>query len=253
MKLIGNLNKPLLKRPYLFRIELMDRFYKILSDSELIFVKPNKWEDPLENLIFNAKILKNGVEYKHPAKDKIYGQCWSYEGDSYGIWKIYTTKDNDDDICGRHMGVRITTHIDKLETISQLNDGDFYFGVVDYLWKKDLENLPKNKKIIAALRDSNINEGHLATLLKKRKSYSYENEVRLLSIPVKSMIDKQKDFLCHIKINPLDFITSIRFDPGMNYSDFRVHKDKLVDDYRFKPSQITQSTYFKKNKFVINL
>lgn len=253
MKLIGKLNKRLEEIPNIYRIELLDRFYRILKDKELIFVKPKKWEDPLENLIFNAKVLKNGIEYFHPAKDKIFGQCWSYEGDSYGIWKIYTTKENDDGLGGRHMGVRITTNLDKLNSIQQKNNCDFYFGIVDYLWKKDLEKLPKDNKIIESLRKPEINEGLISTLLKKRKSYSFENEVRLLAIPNNSMIDRGKDFLCHVKIDPKDFITSLRFDPGMKYTEFKINKDRLVEEFGFKPTQITQSTYFRKNKFVIKI
>ncbi|MDD4527985.1 MAG: hypothetical protein PHF25_08135 [Candidatus Margulisbacteria bacterium] len=253
MKRLGNLNNALNNKPFLYRIELMDRFYNLLSNKELIFVKPSEWEDPLENLIFNATIYKNGIEYIHPSKNKIFGQCWSYEGDSYGLWKNYTTKKNDNGKFGRHMGVRITTTIEKLIAISKLNEGDFYYGVVDYLWKKDLELYPKKEIIVEALKDPEINENLLKSLLIKRKSYSYEREVRLLSVPTEKMINKDKNYLCHVKIDPKDFIYSVRFDPALNYTKFCIEKDKLVDKYGFNPCQVTQSTYFHKNKFVINI
>lgn len=66
MKRIGQLNKKLKIKPYIYRIELLDRFYKLLDKKELVFVNPDKWDDPLENLIFNARVIKNGKPFQNP-------------------------------------------------------------------------------------------------------------------------------------------------------------------------------------------
>lgn len=253
MKQIGKLNKRLKEKPHIYRIDLLERFYKILDNKELVFVNPDKWEDPLENLIFNSKVIKNGKPFQNPAKEKIFSQCWSYEGDSYGIWKIYTTKSDDSGIVKRHMGVRITTKLDKLKEISRNNNGEFYYGTVHYKWKYQLDKLPKDRRIISALNISKPNVKHIETLLIKRKSYSYENEIRLFCIPDKSLVDPNDNHLCRLKLNPLDLITSVRFDPGMEYTEFKNHKENLISKYGFKPSQVTQSTYFKKNKYIIKI
>jgi len=253
MKRIGPLKERLKNNPYIHRIELLERFYKFLDKKELIFVNPDKWEDPLENLIFNAKILKDGKNYINPAKDNIFSQCWSYEGDSYALWKIYTTKLDDNGQLKRHMGVRITTNLDRLQEITRYNDGDFYYGIVKYLWKYQLDKLPKNKKIIDSLKITQADKKHIETLLIKRKSYSYEKELRLFSIPNSSLVDKNDKHLCRLNLKPLDFITSIRFDPGMEYPEFIKNKNKLIDKYGFKRTQITQSTFFKKNKYIIKI
>jgi hypothetical protein len=63
MKLIGNLNKKLEEHTDIFRIVLLDRFYSMLEKKELDFVEPNLWEDPLENLIFNARIIKSSEDW----------------------------------------------------------------------------------------------------------------------------------------------------------------------------------------------
>jgi len=253
MKLIDELNERLKENPALFRIELLERFYKILDNKELVFVKPLKWTDPLENLIFNAKILKNGREFHHPSKEKIFGQCWSYEGDSYALWQVYTTKKDDNGIFTRHLGVRITTRLDRLNMLGGLNNGTFYYGLVKYLSKTDIEKLPKDPNIIRAISSLEISEDHLRTILVKRKSYSYEKEVRFITIPVNEMVDKDEKDICRVKIDPKEFITSIRFDPGMDYREFKIRKNELVEKYSFKPTQITQSTYFKRNKFIIEI
>ena len=99
-----------------------------------------------------------------------------------------------------------------------------YYGLVDYKWKYQLDKLPKDKKIVDALRITKPDKKHIETLLIKRKSYSYENEVRLFCIPDSSLIDSKDKHLCRLKLNPLDFITSVRFDPGMEYKEFIKHK-----------------------------
>ncbi|HWB62453.1 MAG TPA: DUF2971 domain-containing protein, partial [Chitinophagales bacterium] len=240
-------------QPYLYRIELLDRFFDMLDNREIVFVRPTCWTDPLENIIYNATLLKNGKPFEHPAKKQIYGQCWSHEGDSYALWQIYTTKANNKGITKRHYGVRITTHIDKLQNITNHNKGNFYYGMVQYLWKKDLDKLPKNKSFITGLKSTSLNHEHLKTLLVKRKSYAYENEVRLLAVPDKKHIDRSKDFLCRLKIKPSEFVTSVRLDPTLPQSDFKLLKDKLVSKYGFKPTQVSQSSLNASNKFILNL
>lgn len=253
MKPIGEFSKRLDGDRKIYRIELLDRFEKILKNEELVFAKPSTWIDPLENLIFNAKIVKDGKEYHHPIKEKIFSQCWSLDGDSYALWQIYTTKKNDNGEFKRHYGVRIETILKKLNQIQNLNEGQFYFGQVTYLWKYQIEKLPKEPSIIKALRESEINDSQLETLLFKRKSYRYENEVRLLAIPKIRHLDKQDDRLCRLKIKPTEFISSIRFDPSMSYREFKSKKEELIELHGFKPNQITKSTYFNENKFTIEL
>jgi len=253
MKKIGPLNEKLIKRPYLYRIELLERFYQILDNNKIAFVKPEKWEDPLENLIFNARIIKDGKPYQHPAKKNIFAQCWSYEGDSYGIWKIYTTKPNNDGITKRHLGVRITTKLDCLKHLTKKNKGEFYYGLVDYLPKYKLDKLPKDSAIIKILKQEKAGRDHLKTLLIKRKSYTFENEVRLFYIKPENSKPNKPNFLQFVDIEPLQFISSLRFDPGMPYEEFQQHKEKLIYQYGFRATQITQSSYYKKNTYIINL
>lgn len=253
MKRIGELNPVLQKEPYLYRIELLDRFFKMLDRKELIMVRPTCWSDPLENIIFNATLLKQGKPFHHPAKENVYGQCWSYEGDSYALWQIYTTKPNDRGETKRHLGVRITTHLSRLKQISDLNKGQFYCGLVDYLYKKELDQLHKNKEFVLGLGKLDLDHTHLKTLLVKRRSYDYEKEFRLLTVPDRSHVDRRKNFLCRLHIEPTDFISSVRLDPAMDAEQFKKVKEKLVDKYGFRPSQVTQSSLGRSNRLVFRL
>lgn len=253
MKQIGELPQLLIEKPWIFRIELMDRFMQILEHKELVFVRPTCWSDPLENIIFNAKLIKDGQPFAHPAKQHIYGQCWSYDGDSYALWQIYTTKTNNKGKMGRHIGVRITTHIDRLKQLSERNAGDFYYGLVEYKWKKELDKLPKDAGFIKGLKVMDLDIHHLKTLLVKRRSYAYENEFRLLAVPHRNLVDTKQDFLCRLKIEPTEFISSILVDPAMDHDDFKKFKEKLVTKYGFEPHKIKHSTLAAANRFVFNL
>ncbi|TRW24874.1 hypothetical protein FMM05_10270 [Flavobacterium zepuense] len=253
MKLIGTLKEPLIKKPYLYRIELLERFFQVLDNKELVFVQPNCWTDPMENIIFNARIIKDGVPYEHPVKDKIYAQCWSYDDDSYALWQIYTTKANNEGITKRHPGVRITTHFDRLHHIADMNKGLFYYGMVNYLTKRDLLKLPANEEYVKCLQSENINEEHIKSLLIKRKSYNYEKEIRLLALPESDSIDAKNSRLCRLKIEPSEFISSIRFDPSINHQEFKEYKEQLVEEYGFKATAITKSTLDNKNDLIFRL
>jgi hypothetical protein len=253
MKLIGSLNNQLQEKPYLHRIELLERFFQILDNKEMVMVQPQCWTDPMENIVFNARIIKNGKRFEHPAKDKIYGQCWSYDEDSYALWQIYTTKADANGITKRHPGVRITTHLDRLHQISDHNNGLFYYGVVDYLTQKELLGLPKNEAFVKCLMSDEINEDQITSLLIKRNSYNYEKEVRLLAVPDESLVDPKNRRICRIKINPLEFISSVRLDPSLTIAEAKELKSKLVDQYGFKPTAIKQSTLGRQNKLIFKL
>ncbi len=92
MKRINRIHHLTLSKP-IFRIDSLDRFYEVLNKKVLTFVRPSKWEDPMENILFNADVTLNGREFIHPGKENIYGQCWTIDSDNYALWQIYR-KDN---------------------------------------------------------------------------------------------------------------------------------------------------------------
>lgn len=251
--MLGNLNRQLERDPYLYRIELLERFFGILNNKEIIFVQPSCWTDPMENIIFNARIFKDGAEYMHPARDKIYAQCWSHDGDSYALWQIYTTKPDDNGITKRHTGIRITTHLDKLGHLAEMNPGSFYYGLVNYMPKKALLKLPKDAEFAACISSEQINDAHVRSLLIKRKSYLYENEVRLLYVPDHDASGGIAERIIRLKIEPSEFISSVRIDPALPKKEAALLKEQLTDQYGFKPSQVTQSTLNADNKLVFRI
>ncbi len=241
---VGEIKKEILDKP-IYRIDSLDRFYEILEKKVLTFVRPTKWCDPLENIVFNAQIIKDGKEFEHPGKSNIFAQCWTIESDSYALWLIYRKG---------QPSIRMQTRFNNLPIITTMNSGKFYYGMVKYLYKKDLDALPKNRALLKRIGSDEISEPHIETLLMKRKSYKYEKEIRLFALSNISIVDKTNEDLVRIKIDPLSFFTSLKLDPTLPYNEFLHHKTKLIKKYGFIENQITLSTLNQSNRlrFVIN-
>lgn len=240
---IGRLPEKILKKP-LYRIDTLERLFEILDNSQLTFVRPKRWSDPLENILFNAKTLKNGMPFEHPGKKNIYAQCWTYDNDNYGLWQIYR-KDS--------IGVRMATHYSNLNQLTKLNNLPFYYGKVSYKRKYQLEKLIKDKNFIRPLAELNISQAHIKTLLVKRHSYYYEKEIRLFCVTEHDYVDQQDSDLVRLNIKPKYFFSSLRFDPAMNYNDFSKIRERLINDYGFRKTQISRSTLMIENRFKIKL
>ena len=134
-----------------------------------------------------------------------------------------------------------------------MNSGNFFYGSVHYKSKKDLDALKKDAGFLSGLKKEMINEEHLHTLLVKRRSYSYESEIRLLAVPHPSHVDGSDDNLCKISIDPKDFITSLQFDPRMDRNVYLMHKNKLIQDWGFRATQLKQSSLAQANRFKFDL
>ena len=243
MKRVGTIDKKILEKP-IFRIDQINRLYEILDKKELTFVRPSKWSDPLENIVFNALLTRSGKPYSHNGKKRIYAQCWTIEPDSYALWNIYTKGG---------FGVRMATRFPCLHDTGRTNAGEFYYGKVEYWYKKELDALPKNKAMLKGLASRRITTQHIKTLLIKRKSYLYEKEIRLFSVPHRSMVDIYDDDLVRVKIRPKEFFTSFLFDPRLSYKEFLKHKNRLVGEYGFRKTQIKHSTLNQSNKLKFEL
>lgn len=243
MKRVGVIKRAILDKP-IFRIDSIDRVFSVLEKERLVFVRPLKWSDPLENIVFNARLTKNGKPFEHAGKNNIYAQCWTSEPDSYALWQIYTKGGT---------GVRMATRFENLSGLSPINLGQLYVGKVQYLYKNKLDALPKKKGFIKGLSEKAISEPHIKTLLIKRKSYRYENEIRLFSVPDESMIDKYDDDLVHVRIEPKEFFTSFLFDPRLSYDVFKKHKKRLIGEFGFRDTQIKMSTLNQANRLKIDL
>lgn len=133
------------------------------------------------------------------------------------MWRIYSPEKN---------GVRIATTPRKLlaDLFNDVNpDGKFsaYIGRVKYYKTKDLINF-LNTNAFECIMDKS-GEGPARTLLFKRITFKHENEVRLIY----NSFNKFKHEKCGYRINTMELIDDIVFDPRIDYKEFKILKERL--------------------------
>ena len=120
-----------------------------------------------------------------------------------------------------------------------------FIGKVKYYRTEKLINLLNKKGADWTLDHSG--QGHAQSLLFKRIAFKHENEVRLIY----NSFNKIQHPLCSFDLEPLDLIDDIVFDPRIQYSEFQVHKEKLLE-LGFK-KRIVRSNLYKIPQLEIQL
>ena len=214
-----NLTKKEIDQP-IFRILTINRLFELFENNINILVNPKLWDDPFENFIMNSTLkFKSGIGFEIGFKENLYGQCWTKTRESDAMWRIYSPDKN---------GVRITTTPRKLLTDlfkDVAPDGNFsaYIGKVKYYKSEDLIKL-LDAKASEWVFDK-TGKGPANSLLFKRVAFKHENEVRLIY----NSFNKFKHDKCGYKINALELIDDIVFDPRIDYKEFRKLKERLLE------------------------
>lgn len=204
----------------LYRIFSLHWFRKVLEDSELVLVKPEKWDDPFEAFLLQ-KIMhlpndeKANVEL---IRDRVYGQCWMTCSESDAMWRIYSYPDNP--AKGYEVGVKVRTSVNRLFRAFWNSDNGkkkfaplrFWIGKVKYPSLKALENLTNDDAALWGELLRPDGKGLVQSLLLKRKEFSHEKEVRLIYLAPKEFQEQRY----HFQIDPNDLFTEVILDPRMN-------------------------------------
>ena len=216
-----NLTEKELDKP-IFRVLSVNRLFQLFEEKVNVLVNPKLWEDPFENYIMNSTgEMEDGEMFSIGFRDNFYGQCWSKTRESDGIWRIYSPQKN---------GARIQTTPRKLLN-SLYSQADEFRDISCFVGKVNYYTTPKLKELL----DNNASnwltdgtgKGQAQTLLFKRKAFKHENEIRL--IYNSNNKDGFKPDIFSYKINPLELIEDIVFDPRIEYAEFKRHKKNLVE------------------------
>lgn len=130
-------------------------------------------------------------------KDMFHGQCWSLEGISDALWKIYA-KDKE--------GILIQSSVEKFYNIEGIKLGK----LSPVIYYEDLD-LAINKANTLKGIDKIFYHGLL-----KRKAFKHEKEVRFLTLNTEACIDntcKQNHSTLLVNVDPFNFIEDIFIDP----------------------------------------
>lgn len=194
----------------IYRFTLVDRLLRLIDKRENTLVSPRKWKDPFEDILSKFKFKKaDGELYKHPFRDRVYGQCWTKTEETDAVWRMYIPNGN---------GVRLKTTINKLyQSLVDAKETSYvethcYIGRVEYKTEDELRAWFNDKKWV---QEHLLNIGcpkQAESLLFKRTEFAPEQEIRLIYLEPHN---KGDDDFYHYEVDPSVVIDEITFDPRM--------------------------------------
>lgn len=190
------------KQNSLYKYTCFGSVIRTVESEELVFVSPMKWKDPFERRFYKTDYSGFGFERPDIACMCLTNKSTTNEEAS---WKMYVTPND--------KALRLTYDFSVLcsflEKYAEANQCTVYIGKVIYDFdKKEIEILHKPGKVNNAMydvffpSDSFGIEHYLSLMLIKRKSFQFENEVRIFVVKEGSL-DFDKDNL--LRINGVDY------------------------------------------------
>ena len=194
----------------IYRIFTFERFLDLLGNESLVLVKPRLWNDPSENfLLKNVAWTDEGERVSFDnIRERIYGQCWSYNEETEFMWRVYAPNGD---------GIKIKTSVQKLydEFIHpHHNDKQFmFFGNVIYeQWekiKKEFEDMN-----VSELFNDTSGKTIVSTLLIKKAEYTQESELRIIAWS--HWFRGDNNTISYVSVNPNSLIEEIIIDPRVD-------------------------------------
>lgn len=226
-----------------YRFTTLDRFIEVLKTQKFAFVNPTKWADPFEKFFLERDFIVDNATYKLPIKDKVFAVCVSGTISSEAYWKVYAQKED---------GIRLTFDTEKLleNFLDKISDADVYIGKVSYQITREFHKISFDKKgLIDEIKNSKIGDKQIKLLLKKRKSFLYEDEVRIMVIPHKK--DKKETSVFHSQTDITKYTDDYTLAPRLGRNHVKVLREYFQRDFGFKVSH--SRLYSDLNREPINL
>lgn len=170
------------------------KFVDLLQTSELHFTRVDHLQDPFEHALSRARACKDKRQFGLRVE---YVNCWfQSQFESAAMWSIYATA-----------GIAVRSGVDRLtralpevsQRMQGFEIGELSFGSIEYL---------EEDEIAAQLRDPNRRDG---LTFAKRKSFSHEQELRLL-IGIKCKLRDSPPSL-RLKVNLQSLIDAVHISP----------------------------------------
>lgn len=226
----------------IYRFTLVDRILRLIDKRENTLVSPRKWKDPFENILSRMIFKKaDGDSFKHPLRDRVYGQCWTMTEETDTAWRMYIPDGN---------GVRLKTTIRKLhQSITNAQDAyatmSCYIGRVEYKTEDELSASFSDPQWVKEHLLSVGCRGQAESLLFKRKEFEPEQEIRLIYLEPHN---KGDDDFYHYELDPSVVIDEITFDPRMEdglYGTYLSIIHKLGFSGEVNKSKLYQIPFFE--------
>jgi len=202
-----------------FKYMPLDRFVKSVDKKELIFVSPETWYDPFEQLYYGIDCSSRGYN-----TEDIVCMCVSEKSSTNedACWRVYAGTNN--------KTVRISIEQDRLlqllDSFSENNGYEVYIGKVNYDFEK--EDIKKIHNTSSPLYNEYFPivmkvEHYLSLMLLKRSAFKYENEIRIFLVK-KTISERLLRIPCNYKVTRLVSNVMLSPYPPVRQSDDLAYK-----------------------------
>jgi hypothetical protein len=232
---------------YVYKYIPLKYLIPLVVNKKLRIDKVAKWEDPYENFFLKSYFYTYASFYKQivqvstdEIRNRTYGQSWTMIEESDAMWRIYSNKDDIENIA-----VKVKIKIDNLFNIVYTSDecmATTSIGPVNYKTNLDIINWLGNLKNTEYL-GLEIPKYAKESLFIKRTPFAHEKEVRI--IISKDTQTPAEEFLLY-DIPDLNVIEDFTLDPRLNEEDEVQITQKLedigVDRHKIKKSSLYEFT-----------
>jgi len=183
----------------IYRYIDLSQFLSFIETKKTFLTKVSDWPDPWELPSNQIPIQRDGGKLEYPLHshmDDMYGQCWTLEGYSDALWRIYSQQNE---------GIMLQTSVKKFKLMEKIK-----FGMVaPVIYFDDL------LKTLNDIKEINWPQNFFIEGFLKRKAFEHEKEVRILTSNDKMCIGTRIKSCKRIEIdlNPIDFIEDVIIDP----------------------------------------
>lgn len=189
------------------------------------FSKPDAWNDPFEKKYYNGEyITRDGAQICYPFINRIACTCFTTREKSEAYWKTYANESTCAQLSIERKGF--------LESIRKCRiNGTFYIGKMKYI-KGDEFKLPISSMLCDDHFDIKNPEDALKLLLRKRRDFEYEEEIRIILLSTEEELDDNEK--CRYMKIDNDIINSIKISPNCGNETFEVLKYGLENMFHIK-------------------
>ena len=203
----------------------LHRFIESIQNKELVFVSPKTWYDPFESLYYNADCSLHSYT---PVDVACMCVTSNRSKNEEAAWRTYIG--NDEKAVRVSYDVKVL--LDFLEEYAINNSCTIFIGNVNYDFNKDdIKKIGKaNGQMHNVYCPSHMETQHyLSLLLLKRKSFKYENEIRI--------------FIAANKANQT-ILTSDLLRLDFDYSNKKLITKVLLSPYPYEDSKTPLGKFY---------
>lgn len=233
VKFINITKEEFLKTKLLHKYMPLEYALKTLNNTELWFSNPTKWKDPFEKRFLEACYVDNGNDCNFLWKNRVFCICMTQTAISEAYWNTYSQQ---------QIGIefRIVKHKLLNELQRYADEYDIYIGKMEYLKTHEIKRQISKIPFEEPVPDIKSPEWYARLLLLKRVAYKYEDEIRVIIVAKKEIMELGINLKYECKNT--DLIRSILLDPSISENTTKLLKDVFKEKYEFN------STFNTKDK-----